>query len=75
MNTTIIKCKKIFVYENQIQRVLKKIKNLKITIKKIVTIITFNNFNFEFEIYLTIINNKTRNNNKLLNFNSLIKVL
>lgn len=65
MNTTIIECKKVFVYKNQVQRALKKMKNLKITIKKIVTIIAFNNLDSEFEIYLAIVNNKTRNDDKL----------
>ena len=54
---------------------MKKIKNLKIILKKTIVIITFNNFNFKFEIYLIIINNKTRIEKKLLKFDTFIKVL
>ena len=75
MNIIIIEYKKIFVYKDQIQRVQKKIKNFNIIINKTIVIITLNNFDFEFKIYLTIINNKTRNNKKLFKLDAFIKVL
>ena len=75
MNTIMTKCKKIFVYDNQLQNIQKKMKNFNIFMKKIIVIITFNNFDFEFEIYLIIVNDKTRNDKKLFDFENLIKVL
>ena len=53
----------------------KKMKNLDIFMKKTIVIITLNNFDFEFEIYLIIVNDKTRNDKKLFVFEDLIKIL
>ena len=75
INTIIVEYKKISIYENQMQRIIKKIKNLKIILKKTIVIIIFNNFDFKFEIYLIIVNNKARIEKKLLEFDTLIKVL
>ena len=75
MNITIINCKIIFVYKNEIKRIQKKIKNFQIILNEIIVIITFNNIEFDFEFYLIIVNDKTKIENKLFNFNTFLKVL
>ena len=57
-NTTMAECKKVSVYEDQMQRVMKEVKDLKMTLEEAVVIITLNNLGPGFETYLTIINDK-----------------
>ena len=49
----------IFVYNKTLTKFIEKIINLSIIMKKYFVIKTFNFFNFNFFIYVTIINEKT----------------
>lgn len=59
----------------KIVKILKKIKELDITIEKIVTIKLINSLGSLFEIYLTILSQKAKNNNKLLNLQAVFSNL
>lgn len=59
----------------KIVKILKKIKELDITIEKIITIKLINGLGSLFEIYLTILSQKAKNNNKLLNLQAVFSNL
>ena len=75
MSTTMAECKKVSVYGDQMQRILKEVKDLDMTLAEAVVIITLNNLGPGFETYLAIVNDKARTEKKLPELGSLIKAL
>ena len=65
----------IFVYNEILTKFIKKIIDSSIIIKKYFVIKTLNSFNFNFFIYVTIINEKIRNEKKFSKLKNLMKLL
>ena len=67
--------KNIIEYETQFQEIMSEIHNHNLIMNKIITIQFFNELKSFFQTYLIIFNEKTRNNDKLLTFEELLKNL
>ena len=75
MHIIMAECKTASVYGDQMQRALKEVKDLKLTIEEAITIIALNNIDLGFDTYLAIVNDKARNDEKLPELSTIMKAL
>ena len=68
-------CKNVTEYKAQFQEIMNKIHGHNLIMNEIIILQFFNELKFSFKTYLIILNEKTRNNNKLLTFEELLKNL